>query len=134
MMNSTGKEISIIAIDFDGTIVRHDYPGIGQAAPHAIYVMKRLQELGYRLILHTMRSGKGLSEAIYYCLMNGVEFWAVNENPDQSRWTKSRKIYAHLYIDDMAFGTPMKNGMVDWTKVAEFFGIELPKVDREETA
>jgi predicted mannosyl-3-phosphoglycerate phosphatase (HAD superfamily) len=45
----------IIAVDFDGTCVTHEYPRIGRdigAAP----VLKRLTDAGHKLILWTMRS------------------------------------------------------------------------------
>ena len=49
----------IIAVDFDGTCVTHEYPDIGRdigAAP----VLKRLVESGVRLILWTMRQSAKL--------------------------------------------------------------------------
>ena len=33
----------IIAVDFDGTIVEHEYPRIGAEIPFAIDTLKRLQ-------------------------------------------------------------------------------------------
>lgn len=32
----------------------------------------------------------------------------INENPKQKEWTSSPKIYANIYIDDTALGTPLK--------------------------
>ena len=34
----------IIACDFDGTIVTHEYPKIGKPIPFAIQTLKKLQE------------------------------------------------------------------------------------------
>lgn len=107
----------IIAIDFDGTIVRHEYPAIGSEAPKAFEVMRRLQADGHKLILLTMRSGRELEQAVAFCESRGVKFWAVNENPEQAAWTSSPKVYANLYIDDLALGVPMHLGTVDWFKV-----------------
>jgi len=45
----------IIAVDFDGTCVKHAYPEIGDeigAAP----VLKELTDCGHQLILYTMRA------------------------------------------------------------------------------
>jgi hypothetical protein len=97
---------NIIAVDFDGTIVTHKYPAIGDPNPHAIVVLKRLQEQGVKLILWTMRSGPQLAEAVAYCEENGITFWGINQNPIQGEWTDSPKAYASLYIDDAALGCP----------------------------
>lgn len=112
-----------IAIDFDGTIVDHAYPHIGRPVPEAIDYMKKFQDLGARLILYTMRDGKFLEDAVNYCKENGVEFYAHNTNPTQKRWTSSQKVYAHIYIDDAAFGCPkvlintFERPCVDWRVV-----------------
>ena len=48
----------IIAVDFDGTIVTHEYPRIGREIPFAIDTLKRLQDEGHhQLILWTVREG-----------------------------------------------------------------------------
>ena len=97
-----------IAVDFDGTCVTHDYPRIGKeiGAPK---VLKRLVKAGHKLILNTMRSGKELQDAIHWFNENGIELYGVNENPTQKYWTTSPKVYAQMYIDDAAFGCPIRN-------------------------
>jgi hydroxymethylpyrimidine pyrophosphatase-like HAD family hydrolase len=107
----------IIAVDFDGTLVRHDFPRIGAEAPNAFKVLRKLQEGGHKLILLTMRSEKYLQDAVDFCMERGVRFWAVNSNPEQGSWTSSPKVYAQLYIDDMALGVPLSDGVVDWAEV-----------------
>jgi hypothetical protein len=119
----------ILAIDFDGTIVEHKFPRIGDAAPGAFEWLKRFQELDALLILYTMRSdgrkdgSTPLADAVAFCRENGIEFWQVNENKEQADWTCSPKIYAHHYIDDAAIGCPLVphpagGGMVvDWAVV-----------------
>lgn len=110
----------IIAIDFDGTLVEHCFPAIGQAVPEAFYWLQAFQGAGARLILHTMRSDNYLRDAVQFCLQQGIEFWGINENPDQTSWTNSPKPYAQVYIDDAAFGCPLRDSfgsdrpMVDW--------------------
>lgn len=110
-----------IAIDFDGTIVKHAYPIIGEDIG-AIEWLKKFQDAGADLILLTMRSREFLDDAIKYCDMKGVNFFAYNNNPTQINWTSSRKVYADIYIDDAAFGCPLvyKDGerpYVDWEVV-----------------
>ena len=112
-----------IAVDFDGTCVTHDYPRIGKEIG-ATKVLKHLVEAGHKLILNTMRSGKELQDAIHWFNKNEIELYGVNENPIQKHWTTSPKVYAHLYIDDAAFGCPLLNvpdfsdrPFVDWDSV-----------------
>ena len=97
----------IIAIDFDGTFVTHEYPKIGRTLENCIETVKKLQEKNHDIILYTMRSGKELQEAVDWCNENEIILWGVNKNPSQSSWTKSPKVYAHIYIDDAALGTPL---------------------------
>ncbi|HHT61282.1 MAG: hypothetical protein KBB61_04525 [Paludibacteraceae bacterium] len=102
----------IIAVDFDGTIVEHDYPAIGKPIPFAIDVLKRLQEeCHHQLILWSVREGDLLDEAVEYCRQNGLEFYAVNKNYPEEQPTDgaSRKLNANLYIDDRNVG-----GLPDW--------------------
>ena len=117
-----------ICIDFDGTIVEHVFPEIGEPVPHAIEVMKELQAAGHELILHTMRSNRPerqyLEEAVLYCKSNNIQFFGINSNPTQSAWTSSPKTYGHLYIDDAALGCPLitpthapERRYVDWLEV-----------------
>ena len=47
-----------IAVDFDGTIVEHKFPAIGNELPFATHTLKTLQEKGHRLILWTYRCGQ----------------------------------------------------------------------------
>jgi hypothetical protein len=134
-----------IAIDFDGTCVTHEYPGVGReigAAP----VLKKLTENGHKLILFTMRSdggevevslnesgeiigskkgAKNLTDAIGWFNGHGIPLYGIQTNPSQKYWTYSPKAYAQLYIDDAALGCPLKKSedpnerpYVDWEAVS----------------
>ena len=114
---------NIIAVDFDGTLAVHKYPDIGDEVDGAIEACLNLQE-SCKLILYTMRSGETLDEAVEWCKQRRLKFWAVNEKQEQKNWTDSPKVYAHIYIDDAAFGCPLKNvpnerPVVDWSKVVK---------------
>ena len=115
----------IIAVDFDGTCVTHEYPYMGVEIG-AVPVLKELTDNGYRIILYTMRSGKLEKEAVEWFKRNGIPLFAVNSNPEQKKWTKSNKVYADLYIDDNALGCPLKKDpnstrcYVDWERVREW--------------
>jgi len=116
-----------ICVDFDGTLVDHRYPDIGEPVPGAINWLKRLYRHGARLILFTMRSDSAdatyLSDAVSYLEANGVKLYGINNNPDQLSWTDSPKAYGDVYIDDSAFGCPLfhpkgfARPCVDWKKI-----------------
>lgn len=112
-----------IAIDFDGTIVENNYPGIGREILFAFETMKELQKQGNQLILWTYRSGKELEQAVEFCRIKGIEFYAVNKNYPEEEFdnTISRKIDADIYIDDKNFG-----GFSGWTKIWEALNHSVP--------
>ena len=102
-----------IAIDFDGTIVTHKYPHIGEEKPFAIQTLRMLAEEGHRLVLWTVREGRMLDEAVEWCRQRGVEFYAVNkdypEETQQNNHRYSRKLKVDVFIDDKNIG-----GIPDW--------------------
>ena len=69
-----------IAVDFDGTIVTHKYPEIGEERPFAIETLKMLQKEHHKLILWSVREGALLEEAVNWCRARGLEFYAVNKD------------------------------------------------------
>jgi hypothetical protein len=97
---------TIIAVDFDGTCVTHEYPNVGKFIG-AEGVLKDLTDAGAKLILYTMRSDTFLGDAINWFRNRGIPLYGVNSNPDQLSWTSSPKVYAHIYIDDAALGAPL---------------------------
>lgn len=113
-----------IAIDFDGTVVQHKYPNIGEDIGAKPY-LKALIRNGHKLILNTMRSGKELDDAIVWFKVNNIELYGINENPSQKEWTSSPKVYAQLYIDDAALGIPLRDDLgerpyVNWLAVGVY--------------
>ena len=107
----------IIAVDFDGTIVEHRYPRIGEEIPFAIDTLKLLQQEKNRLILWSVREGTLLEEAVEWCKARGLEFYAVNKDyPEEQKSHQgfSRKLKADLFIDDRNLG-----GLPDWGLIYE---------------
>ena len=107
----------VIAVDFDGTIVEHQYPRIGKEKPFAIATLKRLQNEGHRIVLWTVREGELLQQAVEFCRERGLEFYTVNanfsdEHPEEPGYT--RKIKADIFIDDRNLG-----GLPDWGTIYE---------------
>ncbi|HBE39836.1 MAG TPA: hydrolase [Bacteroidales bacterium] len=118
-----------IAVDFDGTIVDHEYPAIGREKLFAFRTLKELEKKGARLILWTFRAGKELDEAVGFCRQNGIEFYAVNKNYPEEIMTDSisRKIDADIYIDDRNLG-----GFPGWSEVWQMlFPFELQLKEAE---
>ena len=103
----------VIAVDFDGTIVTHRYPDIGDEIPFATETLKMLIKEHHKLILWSVREGKLLQDAIDWCRKRGVEFYAVNKDYPEEKVEYnnhfSRKIKADLFIDDRNIG-----GLPDW--------------------
>ena len=105
----------IIAIDFDGTIAAGEYPVISDLQPGARDVINRLYDEGHYIIIWTCREGACLARAINYLLEEGVKFHRVNDHHPasvQQYGNNSRKVYAHLYIDDKQVG-----GLPAWEEI-----------------
>lgn len=120
-----------IAIDFDGTIVEHEYPGIGKEKLFAFETLRELQKRGFKLILWTIRSGKELEEAIEFCRNKDVEFYAVNKNYPEEVIDENlvRKVEADIYIDDRNVG-----GFPGWSAIWQMLNpddkVLIPKKGR----
>lgn len=119
----------ILAVDFDGTCVTHEYPRVGEDVG-AESVLLEVVNNGHQIVLWTMRSeGRDddtnpLADAVKWFSDRNIPLLGVNENPGQKSWTKSPKAYAHIYIDDAALGCPLNydpnpsgRPFVDWGKV-----------------
>ena len=104
-----------IAVDFDGTVVEHRYPAIGEEKLFAFETLKQLQKLGHQLILWTYRNGAELDAAVEYCKKHGVVFYAVNKSYPEEKFDEaavSRKIDADIFIDDRNIG-----GFIAWSEI-----------------
>lgn len=118
-------------MDFDGTVVTHEYPNIGKDIG-AVPILKKIVDKGYKIMLWTMRGTRPqderatLEEAVEWFKQNDIPLWGINHNPNQkaSGWTNSNKQHANLYIDDAALGAPLKMDIelcarkfIDWVEV-----------------
>lgn len=119
-----------IAVDFDGTIVEHKYPEIGEEMLFAFDTLKELQKQGHQLILWTFRCGDELLDAVEYCRERGVEFYAVNKSFPEEEFEPekvSRKIDADMFIDDRNFG-----GFPGWSAIWQSMNPELYDEEEQE--
>lgn len=131
-----------IVIDFDGTVVSHEFPKVGNDIG-AVPVLKELVENGHNLILFTMRSdvnnptsknpeiviqaGNYLWDAVAWFRENDIPLYGIQTNPTQHTWTGSPKAYGNLIIDDSALGCPLtcdtnisSRPFVDWVAVRKW--------------
>lgn len=114
-----------IILDFDGTVVSHEFPLIGNDIG-SVNVLKDLINEGHRLILFTIRSKYYLSESVKWFKDNNITLYGIQKNPTQHTWTSSPKAYGQLIIDDASLGIPLKidhtissRPYVDWDKIRE---------------
>jgi hypothetical protein len=121
-----------IYLDFDGTVVEHQYPALGAENPHAIRVIRALQDKGHTIILNTYRADLNdgsLAEALEYLnspsngLLPITEHTARKIHPGPFDLRESLR-FEKLYIDDISEDIPLipnrmiANGfMVNWPAV-----------------
>jgi hypothetical protein len=93
----------IYGIDFDGTIVEHCYPQIGEPKPRTVEFIRWLEGAGHQWVLITMREGKRLQDAVEWLNAHDLHPSAVNDNIQMIKDVfecNPRKIFANMYIDD----------------------------------
>jgi hydroxymethylpyrimidine pyrophosphatase-like HAD family hydrolase len=119
-----------IYLDFDGTVVEHDYPQIGSLNPNSLEVIKKLQDAGHNIILNTMRvefDDGSMQEAIDFINLNkSIAGIKIQHQTEQKiyppRWNLD-KIENDIFIDDIApniplIKVPIVGGfMVDWVEI-----------------
>ena len=117
-----------IVLDFDGTVVKHRYPAVGEDIG-AVPVLQKLVKNGHHLLMSTMRSHDSegvdtLQPAIDWFAERNIPIYGINENPSQKTWTSSPKVYGNIYIDDASLGAPLKTDdsdappFIDWCTVS----------------
>ena len=115
------KRKFVVAVDFDGTVVKYRFPNIGELVPEAAWWLHAWHAAGADLALWTMRSDHHLTAARAFCQAEGLPFMHYNDRPQS--WSNSPKMYANTYVDDSAFGCPLvispdeKKPYVDWSVV-----------------
>jgi hypothetical protein len=101
----------IIAIDFDGTIVRDKYPEIGEIKDGAKEAINQLYADGYTIIIWSCRTGIDKARAIEWLVKQGIKFHYFNES---CKWNvalyggvDTRKVFADIYVDDRGLLAPL---------------------------
>jgi len=111
------KNKKIVAVDFDGTIVKYVKEAYKlrdfDLMPNAKEVIAWIYENFYT-ILWTCRCGEQLKIALDFLARNGLSFHSINKNAPFLDFHTSRKIFANTYIDDRGLIE------IDWLKIKEF--------------
>lgn len=111
-----------IYLDFDGTVVEHKYPSIGEYNSGAFEVVKKLISAGHNIILNTYRvelSVESFKEAHrYLCQGLGVpdiEFTRTKKHPIEWDFNLFRDL-DEIHIDDCGPKHPMRSdkAMINW--------------------
>ena len=115
------EDAKVVAIDFDGVIVKEAWPSIGKLLPGAVQAMRRINARGFWIIVHSCRAGKHQDEAIAFLRDKGVPFDAFNANLEHrtSKYgSDCRKMSADVYVDDRNLG-----GFPGWPAVLRALGL-----------
>lgn len=125
-----------IYLDFDGTVVEHNFPVVGEENPNAVKVISMLQRAGHDLILNTYRADIDLTyvqEAISFLnsnpnLSKPIDVFLPKKLDPKPFDLENAKICNQLYIDDIAEGIPLRRNikleygmMVDWIQLEKLF-------------
>lgn len=108
----------IIAIDFDGTINingEDKYPTCGEVRKYAKDVINFLHDIGCKIVIWTSRDVAynqeekrmydHLTPMLDFLNDNGIEYDAINKSIQFAPYHyNGRKVYAHMYVDDRAYG------------------------------
>ena len=110
------RPITVLAVDFDGTIVENKWPDIGSLNQQAKSIINKFVIGGGKVIVWSCREGLSQYEAENFLKLNGVYYHAFNENvPEriESYGNDCRKVGADLYVDDLSPDGP------NWERVEE---------------
>jgi hypothetical protein len=107
----------IFAIDFDGTIVEHDFPRIGKLKENAKETINKLCDAGHKIIIWTCRyEDIHKTDMVKFLLDNDIKYHKINCNISDIGFTPFPKVYADIYIDDRNLF--YKN--VDWFVIEDY--------------
>jgi len=105
---------TILAIDFDGTIVSNNFPAIGEPIKDAKEIINTFYEEGYYIIIWTCRGGEELVQVRDFLDNMGIKYHKINENADFDiiGFMPFPKIYCDICIDDKNLG-----GIPSWKEI-----------------
>jgi len=123
--------MAIIAIDFDGTIVEHKFPMIGELKEDAKEIIQLLKKDGHQIIIWTCRTSQnvfkhvdGAKPTLFdvkdFLEANEIPFDTINHNIPSLGFQPAPKIYADFYIDDKNLG-----GFIPWKEAYDLITVQI---------
>lgn len=102
----------IVAIDFDGTIVKHEYPEVGPLLPGAAETIRWLHTWADIIIWTCRYLPDDIKQARDFLDANDIPFDFVNDNKPGIGFSPTPKIYFDIGIDDRNLG-----GLPPWSEI-----------------
>lgn len=123
--------MAVIAIDFDGTIVEHEFPFIGELKEDAKEIIQLLKREGHGIIIWTCRTSQnsythvmGSKPTIFdvreFLIANEIPFDTINHNIPGNGFEPAPKVWADFYIDDKNLG-----GFIPWKEAYNLITVQL---------
>lgn len=109
-----------LAVDFDGVIASHNYPGIGELYEPAKEVINRLYDTGrFYIIIWSTRAGADQDTMVDFLSKHDIKYHAINENNPAfieaiKGQPEPRKLYYEMVIDDRALPWFDFNDKIAW--------------------
>lgn len=122
-------------LDFDRTIQELVYPDINFLNENCIELVKKVKELGYKVVLNTYRADlkNGSQEQALQSIESFIEFDEIA--PSKIAPLKFDLSSDQLFIDDEAIGIPLKNSqkildakVVDFSKIIALFNLKHSEI------
>lgn len=119
-----------IYLDFDGTVVDHQHPQIGEYNEGCIEVVEKLKYAGHKIVLNTYRANfqdASMAEAeeylrainLYHCIEATLP-----QKYDPSIWNwELHHVMQEIFLDDMCLDIPLRTNetsgrsMVNWHQI-----------------
>lgn len=119
----TPQSYPVIAVDFDGTLVKDQFPNLGQPFIEGINTVNAMIEVGYEIVIWTAR--QELVPVMEHLKNHGlnIDKVKINAHADYmlNRYeSQGIKIGASIYIDDRGYGAPIFNDS-EWLKIKNEF-------------
>jgi len=122
----------VIAIDFDGTIVSHAYPKIGELYKYAKESINWLYDSGrFYIIIWSCRAGQDEVDMIEFLNEKGIKYHAINENCQEfltkceaEKCGTPRKIYYDILVDDRSLWGYSIDFSYEWPQIVNLIELE----------
>jgi len=122
----------VLAIDFDGTIVSHNYPEMGELFTHAKECINELYDSGkYYIIIWSCRTNQNEADMIKFLNENGIRYHSINENCPEFiakcelvKCGLPRKLYYDILVDDRSLWGYCINFEFEWPMIKRLIETE----------